>query len=295
MDLLSSAAAAGLRSRTEALEMLANNIANAQTSGFKADRELYSKYQTGEAWDAHTGWLDTGWLDTSRLGTGRLDTPVMPDIDNHWTDFAQGPLQVTGNNLDLALQGRGFFVVEGSGGNRLMTRDGHFRLSPQGRLETTDGYAVLGVRVENGERKAEPLMLDPRLTVEIGRDGAIRQPGAAGAAAGTVGAAGAGSAGAGANAGGNPVVGQLLLTDPTNPQLLPKRSGNYFSLDPRFLEQAPRTAEVQQGKLEGANFSPAEAAVRLVNVMRQFETLQRAMQLGGEMSRRAVEEVARVS
>lgn len=235
--------------------MLANNIANAQTTGFKADRELYSKYQTGEAWDAHTGWQET---------------PVLPDIDNHWTDFAQGPLQVTGNSLDLALQGRGFFVVEGPGGNRLMTRDGHFQLSPQGRLETTDGFAVMGVRTDNaGVRRAEPITLDPRQPVEIGRDGSLRQQGA--------------------------VVGQLLLTDPANPQVLPKRSGNYFSLDPQYLQQAPRGAEVQQGKLEGANFSPAESAVRLVNVMRQFETLQRALQLGGEMSRKAVEDVARVS
>jgi flagellar basal-body rod protein FlgF len=255
MDLLSAATAAGLRSRTEALELLANNIANAQTTGYKADRELYSNYQTGEAWDAHTNSLDS--------------VGILPDIDNHWTDFGQGPLQVTGNSLDFALQGKGFFVVEAPGGDRLMTRDGHFRLSPKGQLETSDGYAVLGVRVENGERRAAPIVVDPRQPVEITRDGVIRQQ---------------------ANA-----VGQILLTDPAQPQVLPKRSGNYFALDSRYLEQPPRELEVQQGKLEGANFSPAEAAVRLVNVMRQFETLQRALQLGGEMSRRAVEEVARVS
>jgi flagellar basal-body rod protein FlgF len=254
MDLLASAAAAGLRSRSEALELLANNIANAQTTGFKVDRELYSKYETAEAWDA--------------LFPDRL--PVLPDIDSHWTDFAQGALQVTGNPLDAALDGRGFFVVEAPGGERLMTRDGHFRLSTQGRLETSDGMAVLGVRVgPNQERRAEPIQLDPRQPAELTRDGAIRQQGA--------------------------VVAQLLLTDPAQPQLLPKRAGNYFSVDPRYLEQAPQATAVHQGSLEGANFSPAEAAVRLVNVMRQFETLQRALQLGGEMSRRSVEEVARVS
>lgn len=241
--------------------MLANNIANAQTTGFKIDRELYGKYQPEEAFDAQTGAHDPSLL------TG---------IDDHWTDFAQGPLQVTGNNLDLALQGKGFFVVEAPGGaalgpqGRVMTRDGHFRLSPEGRLETSDGYAVLGYRPgpQPNERLAEPLKLDPREAVEAGRDGSLRQRGA--------------------------VVGQLLLTEPANPQLLPKRSGNYFSLDPLYLQQPPRQVDVEQGKLEGANFSPAEAAVRLVNVMRQFETLQRALQLGGEMNRRAVEDVARV-
>jgi flagellar basal-body rod protein FlgF len=260
MDLLASAAASGLRSRSEALEMLANNIANAQTTGFKIDRELYSQYRTDEAQEAQTGLHEPS---------------LLTDIDNHWTDFAQGPLQLTGNDLDLALQGRGFFVVEAPLGgpvdaNRFMTRDGHFRLSPTGRLETSDGYAVLGYRPgpRPGERLAEPITVDPRGGLEVGRDGSIRQGGA--------------------------VVAQLLLTEPGNPQLLPKRSGNYFSLDPRYLEQAPRQVEVQQGKLEGANFSPAEGAVRLVNVMRQFETLQRALQMGGEMNRRAVEDVARV-
>ena len=59
--------------------------------------------------------------------------------------------------------------------------------------------------------------------------------------------------------------------------------------------RVPSRAEVQQGKLESANTQPAEAAVRLVGVMRQFEMLQRAMSIGAEMNRRALDEVARVS
>jgi flagellar basal body rod protein FlgG len=253
MDLLSAAASAGLRSRTEALDLLANNLANAQTTGYKADRELYARYQTGEAYDAHTAWQDLG---------------VLPDIDDHWTDFAQGALTVTNNPLDTALEGRGFFVVEAPGGERMLSRDGHFRLAPDGRLLTQDGYAVLGVRTANNqERRAEAVRLDPAQPFEIDREGNLRQ-------------------------GGN-AVGQLLLTDPENPQALPRRSGNYFSLDPRYLERPARSAVVHQGRLEAANFSPAETSVRLVSVLRQFEGLQRALQMSGEMGRRA-EEIARV-
>jgi len=252
MDLLTAAAAAGLRSRTEALDVLANNLANAQTTGYKADRELYARYQTGEAFDAHTAWQDVG---------------VLPDLDDHWTDFAQGPLTVTNNPLDIALEGRGFFVVEAAGGERLLSRDGHFQVAPDGRLLTQDGYAVLGVRTANNQqRQAEALRLDPALPFEVDREGNLRQ-------------------------GGN-VAGQLLLTNPENPQTLPRRSGNYFSLDPRYLER-PAAATVHQGKLESANFSPAETSIRLVNVLRQFEGLQKALQLSGEMGRRT-EEIARV-
>jgi flagellar basal-body rod protein FlgG len=54
-------------------------------------------------------------------------------------------------------------------------------------------------------------------------------------------------------------------------------------------------AEILQGKLEAANSQPAESAVRLVNILRQFETLQKALAIGADMNRRAVEEVARVA
>jgi flagellar basal-body rod protein FlgG len=54
-------------------------------------------------------------------------------------------------------------------------------------------------------------------------------------------------------------------------------------------------AEIQQGHLEAANSEPAESAVRLVNILRQFETLQKALAIGADMNRRAVEDVARVA
>ena len=66
-----------------------------------------------------------------------------------------------------------------------------------------------------------------------------------------------------------------------------KRTGDAASLK-------PATPAVHQGRLEGANFAPAEAAVRLIHVMRQFEMLQRAVTLGSEMNRKSVEDVARI-
>jgi flagellar basal-body rod protein FlgG len=65
-------------------------------------------------------------------------------------------------------------------------------------------------------------------------------------------------------------------------------------LDPAAKPNAAKDVQVQQGKLESSNVSPAESAVRLVSVMRQFEMLQRAISLGVEMNKKAVEEVARV-
>ena len=291
MDALTSTAAAGIRSRVEALDLLANNLANANSTGYKADRELYRRYAADEAYET---------------STGSFDPTQQPDIDSRWTDFSQGAFATTGQPLDLALQGSGFFVVSearapagtlagtaagapaGKAPAELFyTRDGHFRLVPveptpgqppgqsidplrRSRLETEDGLVVSG-------NEGKPIFLDPRLPVEFGRDGSVRQDGL--------------------------VVNRLLVADPgTNPganpgtgQRLQKRSGNYFSFDLPAVAPRALHAEVQQGKLEAANVTPAESAVRLINVMRQFESLQKALQIGSEMNRRSVEEVAKFS
>lgn len=246
MDPLTTAAASGLRSRIEALEMLANNIANAATAGYKSDRESYNLYLAPEALD---GMAASG------------DTPTtVPVIETQWTDFSQGTLTPTGNPLDLALSGKGFFAVAGPSGP-LYTRSGSFQLSRTGLVTNADGYAVRAV----GGR---PIQSRSAAPLEISPDGTVRQE--------------------------SQVLGQLEIVDFARPAALEKYGKNYFR--PVDTVVAPRTVSdvsVQQGKLESANVTAAESAVQLVGVMRQFETLQKALALGAEMNRSA-EEVAKV-
>ncbi len=124
MDPLTAAAASGIQARMDSLDMLANNMANNSTSGFKIDREFYSTF---------TGDGTFAGIDPS-VG----DAPV---VEKHWTDFGQGSLLPTGNDTDLALSGPGFFAVNGPNGT-LYTRNGNFRISPSGVLTTSEGYAV---------------------------------------------------------------------------------------------------------------------------------------------------------
>src|ERR1022692_898081 len=96
MDNISISAASGMRARMESLELLANNLANVETGGFKADREFYSLYTSADASaDPQTGVETT-----------------LPVIENHWTDLAQGDFHVTGNPLDFAIDGGGLFAVQ---------------------------------------------------------------------------------------------------------------------------------------------------------------------------------------
>lgn len=246
MDPLTSAAASGIRARIESLDMLANNIANTSSPGFKADREFYGLYLSQEASD-------------SPLGT----TPsTMPVIERPWTDFTQGSITPTGNPLDLALTGKGFFVATAPAGP-VFTRDGSFRISKQGNLETLDGYSIQAL-------DGKPIPLDYSKPVDIGPDGMVRQNGQE--------------------------ISQISVVDFPDQAVLSKRGDNYFRIDVSKVKPIPSTAaQIQQGRLEAANAQPAESAVRLVNIMRQFESLQKALAIGNEMNRQAVQEVAKVT
>ncbi len=241
MDTLTIAAASGIRARLESLEMLANNIANQATAGFKTDREAYNLY-------------------FSPLADGE-PPPALPVIERQWTDFSQGALTRTGNLTDMALSGSGFFVVRGPGGP-LYTRNGHFRVGVAGEWTTTDGFPVL-------DTGGKPIRTDPTRPFEVSRSGEILQEGIP--------------------------VARLQIVEFDRPEALRKRQGTYFeALRSAEGPRPARETEVHQGKLEGANMNPAQAAIRLVAVMRQFEMLQRAVRLGAEMNRKAVEEVARL-
>jgi len=238
---MTATAASGLRARMESLELLANNVANASTGGYKADREFYSLYVAPEAQEADP-----------------LST--MPVIERQWTDWSQGVLHPTGNQLDVALDGKGFFSVSGPNGP-LYTRNGSFRLAADGKLVTAEGFPVLGAR-------GASLQLQSTRPIDILDDGTVQQDGN--------------------------VVGQLAVADFASVSALSKQGSNYFRATDPSLQPVTSKASVQQGKLEASNSGSADAAVRLVSVMRQFEMLQKAVSLGAEMNRHAIEEVAKV-
>jgi flagellar basal-body rod protein FlgF len=242
MDSMTAIAASGLRARMESLDLLANNIANASTGGYKADREFYSLYVAPEA-------------------SGNEPSSTMPLIERPWVDHAQGLLHNTGNPLDLALSGKGFFAVNGPGGP-LYTRNGNFRLATDGKLTTSDGYPVR-------DSQGSPITLQPARPLDISSDGTVTQDGA--------------------------VVGKLEIVDFTSTAGLSKQGSSYFrTVDPSVRPVAPLGTSVEQGQLESSNTGSAEGAVRLVSVMRQFEMLQKAVFLGAEMNKKAIEEVAKV-
>jgi flagellar basal body rod protein FlgG len=237
MDPISTAAASGMRARLESLDMLANNIANSATAGYKVDREFYSIYQDEEA----------------------AGGPLSPVIDKPWTDFSQGNIQPTGRPLDVALDGKGFLAVNGPSGP-LYTRNGGLRVSASGDVTSADGYPV---RLMGGTT----LKSISNAPMEITANGSVRQ--------------------------GGTDLGKLEIVDFAAGSLT-KHGTSLFRAIEGATPVAATSVEVQQGKLEGSNVAGAESAVRLVSLLRQFEMLQRAVTIGGEMNKKSLEEVARV-
>src|ERR1700754_3001608 len=113
------------------LEVVSNNIANMNTTGFKGDNVLFEEHLASAARAAHA--------------KGVTNVSFVQDR-GVWRDFTQGPAQATGNPLDIAIVGDGFLTVQTPDGERY-TRNGSLQIASNGQLVTNDGFAVQG---ENG-------------------------------------------------------------------------------------------------------------------------------------------------
>src|SRR5271155_1929739 len=203
MDSGYYAAFAGLVARTQALDTAASNHANAQTAGYRAEREYFRSVL-----------LDP--LDgDSQLG-GTVNNFGVLGGDH--LDMGQGVLTATGNPLDLAIEGQGFFAVETPNGVRY-TRDGSFHRTRDGRLVTAAGEPVLS-------SLKQPVPVPPG-EVAVGADGALSVAG------GTV-----------ANVG--------VFTFPAGTQLVPEGKNRYVA-PAKAQPVLATTASIHQGALEAAN------------------------------------------
>jgi flagellar basal body rod protein FlgG len=231
-------ALSGLRARSEHLDRLAADIANASTSGYKAERG------TTEA--------------AERLTFDRaLESAI--DVANGPTalDLRAGAIATTGRDLDVAIRGSGFFVVETPAGPRY-TRNGHFERRADGTLTTTEGDVVQG---EGG-----PIQLGPG-ALSIAQDGTISS--------------------------GNAVAGRLRIVDFPDASVLAREGAARFNAG--AVTPVPVTApQLEPGALEKSNVSVVDRIAELTEASRTFEALQRGVGLIlNDIDGRAISELGR--
>jgi len=232
-------ALSGLRARSAHLERLATDIANGSTSGYKAERGTTSAAERPSFDKALKSAIDV------------TDGP-----DKY--DFRNGALAATGRDLDFALEGPGFFVVQTDQGPRY-TRNGHFNRGVDGSLVTEDGAAVLG---ESG-----PIKLGVG-ALSIASDGTIRT--------------------------GATAAGKLQVVDFPDYDGLSRESGARFrAADPTKATPAAATL-VRAGAVEKSNVSMVERIAEMTEVSRTFEALQKGVSvLMNDIEGRAITELGR--
>ncbi|HTB18390.1 MAG TPA: flagellar hook basal-body protein [Bryobacteraceae bacterium] len=151
MDQISVLAAAGMQSRMQSLDLVANNLANSSTGGYKSDGEFFTLFSSEAAGEDASG------------------PSSVPMIQRQWTDFGQGLLEPTNNPLDFGLSGKSFFVVQGPSGP-LYTRNGNFRFNNTGALVTNEGYPLL-------QQNGQPFKANTAQPLQVSLDGEINQNG----------------------------------------------------------------------------------------------------------------------
>lgn len=192
-------------------ETISNNIANSNTNGFKKD--IISFYQA---------------LDMQSISK---------------TDFSQGPVRYTGNDLDVALSSKGFFKVETPKGSRY-TRDGAFSINAEGNLVTGNGDKVLG---ESG-----PITIDGG-KVSIKSDGQVVVD--------------------------DEPVDKLVVVGFEAPQFLIKEGGSYYSYQGANKGISTETdIRIQQRYLESSNVNPTQEVIKMIETFRAFESVEKAIQ-----------------
>ena len=224
--------AADMTARITRQDMLAENLANASTPGFKTQR------------------LFMTLLRESVRSGGEVTNEKAYGI---YTDFSQGPVDVTNRPLDFAIQGEGFFAVETSTGERY-TRAGNFTLDEEGTLTTNRGDVVVGssgpITIEGGD-----FMVSAEGKVIVG----------------------------GAE------IGAIKIVTFNNPRDLVRR-GNYYEAGGQGpAESEMIETRVLQGALERANVSPIDEMVNMIAIHRGFETAQTTIKLQDETSRKLIE------
>jgi flagellar basal-body rod protein FlgF/flagellar basal-body rod protein FlgG len=231
------------------LDVVANNIANINTTGYKADGSLFEEYLSS----------------TARAAPNQGRVSFVRDRGT-WHDLSPGPIEQTGNPLNVAIDGNAFLVVQTARGERY-TRNGALQINGEGQLVTSEGDAVLG--------DAGPIQFQPTdNSVSISRDGII-------------------SAREG-NAKVDSLRGSLRLVAFDNAAQLQKDGGSAFSAIGDAQPQPTKAARIIQGSLEKSNVRGVVEMSRMIEITRSYTQIAAMLQQQTDQGQQAINKLAEV-
>ena len=226
------------------MDIVANNIANMNTSGFKGEKMMFVEH-----------------LVKSRGGEQLLGTKLsyVRDIAT-MLDLSQGPMDRTGNSLDLAIPGDGYFVIQTEQGERY-TRNGRFQLDEGGQLVNQNGEPLLSV----GD---QPFFFGPEDTeIVVSRDGTVST--------------------------NNGDLGRVRLVTFENEQALRRTAGGLFSSE--AAAQDVESPDIIQGMLEGSNVQPIFEMAKMIDIHRKYDGVKNFIEREDERLKRMVREMGQAA
>ncbi len=245
MELTTNVALSRLIAQQRALDVTANNLANANTPGFKAERVVFSD------------WLSQQSGTDSPRGGAKV---AFTQDRATYREQQAGPVQHTGNQLDLAVDGNGYFTVDTPRGPRL-TRAGRFTPMPDGRLGDADGNALL-------DRVGQPVRLSAADTnITITADGNISSQ--------------------------NGSLGQIGLVQPDDPNRMTAEGARTLRADGPTTPVAQ--PQIIQGAVEDSNVQPVMEMTRMMNDLRQFQFTSQLVQGEADRMQSAMDKISKQS
>ncbi|AMX03187.1 flagellar basal body rod protein FlgF [Microbulbifer thermotolerans] len=244
MDRILYTAMSGARQSMEQQAVVSNNLANVSTSGFRAQLHALRAVPV--------------------QGDGQLPTRVSVMASTPGADFSAGPVNATGRDLDVALQGNAWLAVQAADGSEAYTRRGDLQVDANGML-TTAGRPVIG--------QGGPIVVPLGASLSMGADGTLS------------------AIGAGEDPEALAQVGRLKLVDPGETRLVRGEDGLFRAPPDAAGNSAPlpadENARLISGALEGSNVNAVESMVAMIDNARRYEMQIKVIESADENARRA--------
>ena len=253
-------AAAGAIANDRKFDIISNNLANANTTGFKKSKVSFASMLPLK--DEEADIIKVNNNDPENIRKGVFNT--FPFINIVKTDFSQGYIKETGNDLDFAISGNGFFAVKDSQGNIKFTRDGSFTLKSNGTLVNQNGENVLDSNLNTIQiptQNVKFLNVDEAGNIYVNDN----------------------------------FIAKLAVKDINDKTQFQKAGANEYMVKDMNIVQDSKDFSVYQGYLEGSNINIVKEMTSLIQLMRSYEATQKVITtIDTQLDQKAANDVGRI-
>lgn len=263
-------ALSGAIAQSTKLDTIANNLANVNTPAFKRDQQLFQEYLTANEKPPEVVQIPRDVASIESFYNMQGGDKSYVDTKGTFTDFSQGGLKPTGNALDVAIDGKGFFEVATPGGVKL-TRAGNFTLDGNGQLVTKEGHPVLRAGEPGTDPASRVIRFQGSGAVTFSDNGDIFE--------------------------GTENIGKLSLVNVNNPDSLQKVGGSLYTFKSNSTPDMTNinNPSLKQGFLETSNVNIVQEMTDMISTNRVFESTQKAISAYDQMADKMVNVVGKTN